>query len=357
MAKRIVSLKEEMVENVYTMEEIETIMEQEKYFPIEEDDDEEDEEGVLKYSNNRSQIWIKYMRSNTDYLIIDVTLRTKKKGKTPVHALRNTTDIKNMMDYFRDNEKYDEFMILMFGMLLARRIGDILSLKWSDFYYENGSKKETLNTLIEQKTDKIVEISVTNITWDYIDWYCNIKHINPMEHFNEDIFQCAYKDELGDNYTEEEYYEAIRKQSGMFRYEFKKNAEFNGIKEVSTHSLRKTFGYIAHQINKYDPDGLPVLQTIFGHSDIETTKRYIDIMSEKAEKMFNDVGKYISDIDNGVVPIIDNIPAIALKTNDMRDVILFVYNKGRENANITDLNVHMETMNKFLLMVEEMRLA
>ena len=125
--KLIDKIKEELVGNIFTNEEIDNIMEREKYYPVEQDED--DEEGILKYTNKRSQLWIKYVREEDDYLVSDITMRTKKNGKTTVHAFRNPDDIKKMMDYFRDNKKYDEFLIFMLGMLLARRIGDTLSLK------------------------------------------------------------------------------------------------------------------------------------------------------------------------------------------------------------------------------------
>ena len=238
----------------------------------------------------------------------------------------------------------------MLGLFLARRVGDTLSLKWSDFYEENGKRKRILNTLVEDKTEKTVKISITEITWKYIDWYCEVKYINPMEHFTEDIFQSVHKADLQNGYTEEEYKATIDKLAASFRYEFKKAAKANGIEGVSTHSMRKTFGYIAHEINRFDPDCLPVLQTVFGHDSAETTKIYIDVIPEKAEKMFNDVGKYICDIDNGIKPTIDNTPVIALKTNDLRDILTKAYKMGMDGGYDS-----MDAMNKLLTNVEEKR--
>ena len=347
-------IRKKIVDQVLTQEEIDQVLENEKYYPNENDDDEE--EDILKYTNNRSQIWVKYLASDGEYYVSDVTMKTKKRGKTTVHAFRKVEEIRGMMDYFRDRFMHDEFLVFMLGLLLARRIGDIVSLKWSDFYDENGRRKEIINTLIEQKTDKIIDITITDITWKYIDRYCELKNINPMEHFNEDIFLSLSDITLSKNYTEDEYMNVIRKRSSSFRYEFKKAADYNGIKNVSTHSMRKTFGYISHQINQFDPDCLPTLQTVLGHSDLETTKRYIDIMNEKAKKMFNDVAQYIHDVDNGVTPAIDNMPVIALKTNDLRDILILAYNKGNESrCNQTENG--MEIMNELLFMVEKLRVS
>lgn len=343
-------LKRELQDKLLTNEEIDITLAKNKYLPIEIDEDEE--EGILKYTNNRSQVWVRYIRDCKEYLVEDVTLRTKKNGNTKVRAFRTFEEIKVMMDYFRNDEDYDSFLIFVLGLFLARRIGDTISLKWSDFYHENGRKKEDLNTLVEAKTGKTINISITDVTWKYIDWYCEVKNIDPIQRLNDDIFQSRYKDELPESYSKKEYSEAINKQSASYRYKFKKAADYNNIENVSTHSTRKTFGYIAHMINKFDPDCLPVLQTVLGHNSIEDTKIYIDIMDEKAEKMYDDVANFIQDIDNGITPAIDNIPVVALKTNDLRDILRQAYMMGKNEK-----EDGIEAINELLLMVDRMRIS
>lgn len=350
--KIIDEIKNELIENIFTHDEIDKFMEVKKYYPIE-NDEEYDE--IFKYTNNRSEIWVKYIYENEEFLVCDVTMKTKKTGKTKVRALK-INEIKLFMDYFRENRQYDDFMIFISELLLARRIGDILSLKWSYFYYENGNHREYIKDLIEEKTDKIAKIYISPLMWKYIDWYCEVKNINPVNHLNEDIFSSKYKNELGNDYTKEEYYKAVGKQAKAFRYQLVKAADELGINGVSTHSLRKTFGHIAHEINQFDPDCLDVLQSIYVHESKETTKIYIDIIDEKASKFYNDVGKYVEDIDNGITPAIDNVPVIALKTNDLRDILLTAYNKGLENKNISDVNFHMQIMNDLMSIVEKQRL-
>lgn len=346
--KKIHILREELIGGVFSNSEIDSILEDEKYLPIE--CDEELENGILKYSNGKSQIWVKYIRENEEYLISHVTMKTKKSGKTETHAFRNVDDIKNMMDYFRNNNRYEDFLTFVLGLFLARRIGDTLSLKWSDFYYENGRKKETLNSLIEQKTDKIIDIHITDITWKYIDWYCEKKNINPMEHFLEDVIPSKRKDALPADHSAKEYWDAIEKQESDYRYRFKKAANYYGIKGVSTHSTRKTFVYIAHQLNKFDPDNWEVLKTITGHENIETLKRYSDIMNEKGQKMYADVGKYIEDIDNGIKPGFENMLVIALRTKDLREILYKAYRTGQENP---DGKNDIEIMNQLIQLVED----
>lgn len=93
-------LRDECIGNVFTIDELDCIMEEVKYFPSEYDD--EDEEGILKYSNGRSEIWFKFsMKDECEYLISDVTYKVKKNGKTQVHAFKNWT-IVNKKDTKRE---------------------------------------------------------------------------------------------------------------------------------------------------------------------------------------------------------------------------------------------------------------
>lgn len=325
---------------IVTIEELERLFEQNGYRSVENDDE---GDGVLKYTNGKSQLWAYYENCDDGLKVTSVTLSTKKKGRTTVHAFKNPEDIKKLLDYFWNNQKYDEYFISLLGMLLARRIGDTLSLKWSDFFYENGRKKSVLNTLVEQKTDKIVDIHLSETVWTYVEKFCSAKNINPMEHFNEFIFNTELKRNAR---TEKELDEAIKKQAACFRYEFKKAAEFIGVPDVSTHSLRKTYGYIAYSLNRYDPDCLDVLQSTLGHSDREITKRYIDVIDEKARKMFSDVSEFVEKIDHGEDCTINNHSVVAFKAEDFRGLVIDTIRQCKDGNGRTDIEILAEILEK-----------
>lgn len=80
---------------------------------------------------------------------------TKKKGKTEVQPFWNMEDIKNVIEWFEKNEEWDGYLITLLELLLGRRIGDTVMMKWSDLYYENGNRKSEIDTIEEQKTGKI----------------------------------------------------------------------------------------------------------------------------------------------------------------------------------------------------------
>lgn len=344
--KVIDKIREEMQNDILSLDDINDIMSSHQYSQIE---DEDDESNILKYSNGKSQIWLKYMSDGEEYIINEVTRCTKKRGKTEADPLYREEDIKAMMDYFRGNEKYTEFTIAVLEMLLARRIGDTVSLRWVDFYFENGRRKDSLNTLVEEKTDKIIDIAITNAVWKYLDYYCEKMGINPMDNLHGFVFPTEEKNKAK---TSKELEKAIDKHCASFRHQFKKMASDCKIPgNISTHTLRKTFGYFVHELNKFDPDCLQVEQTIFGHDSVETTKTYIGIMKQKSRKYFSDMGHLLEDIDEGRTYSIDNMPVIAVKTNDLRDILYAAIKSGREEE--TDI---AELLNRFISMVEVKRM-
>ena len=132
---------------------------------------------------------------------------TKKKGKTEVYPFWNLEDIKKMIDWFVDHKEWDGYLITMLELLLGRRIGDTVSMKWSDFYYENGNKKTELDDVEEQKTGKITRVPISNMVFEAIDMYCSSTNINPMEHYNEYIFSFPAKTSWISRYGNEIYKE------------------------------------------------------------------------------------------------------------------------------------------------------
>jgi site-specific recombinase XerD len=56
---------------------------------------------------------------------------------------------------------------------------------------------------------------------------------------------------------------------------------------VGTHSLRKTFGYHVWHNADDKEKALVMLMVIFNHASVATTKKYIGIMNEEVEDIFN----------------------------------------------------------------------
>lgn len=298
---------------------------------------------------------------------------TKKKGKTEVYPFWNLEDIKNVVGWFENNNEWDGYLITLLELLLGRRIGDTISMRWSDLYYENGNQREEVTTIEEQKTGKTTEIPIGNLVFEVVNKYCEKTNTNPMEHYNEFIFNfqsktawierasnpiysendldkwCEFlnkdlsdkrKEEiikgfnkqkeylsLGDYlYYEVEWTDVVKWHTNAYRNVFNKATEAVGITfPVSTHSLRKSFGYWIHQLHPFDPDCLISLSKLFNHATVQQTTDYIGLTKEKNRRYINNYNDLIKNVLDGKGDeIIKNSPVISLKSEDFGNIIMEV---------------------------------
>ena len=298
---------------------------------------------------------------------------TKKTGKTEVYPFWNMEDIKNVVEWFQKNDEWDGYLITLLELLLGRRIGDTVMMKWSDLYYENGKRKEEVNTIEEQKTGKTTNIPISDMVFEAVYEYLKHVGIDPMNHYNKYIFQYKPKTEwinrcmlnvyaensidawceklgkdlsdkrkekilkdfhkqnkwhsIGDYlYYEVEYADVVKWETDDYRKKLKKAVQDVGITySVSSHSLRKSFGYWIYKTHPFDSDCLLSLQQLFNHSDLQTTMHYIGLTEEKKKKYINDHGEFMHNVLAGKgEEIAKNMPVISLKSDDFGDIIMNV---------------------------------
>lgn len=296
---------------------------------------------------------------------------TKKKGKTECDPLWEMSDIKNVVEWFEKNNEWDGYLITLLELLLGRRIGDTVMMKWSDLYYENGNRKSEINTIEEQKTGKITNIPVSKMVWEAVDNYLSYVNVDPMEHYKEYIFQYQPKTEwinrriwdvydfndieewcnrlnkdfsdkrkekiltkfhkqkkylsLGEYlYWEVEYTDVMKWQTDDYRKKLKRAVrECNITYDVSTHSLRKSFAYWIYTMHPFDPNCPYSLQKMFNHSSILQTFDYMCVTKMRNKKYLEDHGDFIRNVlaEKGD-EIIKNMPVVSLKSDCFGDIIL-----------------------------------
>lgn len=117
--KKTDRLKEKLQDKIITMGELDNIMEDIEYNPVEIEDN---ESNVVKYTNGKSFLNIYVIRDGQEYMVTDITMSNKKRGSTTVRAFHTIEEIKGMMDWFRDNEQYDNFLTFMLGLFLAKMV-------------------------------------------------------------------------------------------------------------------------------------------------------------------------------------------------------------------------------------------
>ena len=184
--------------------------------------------------------------------------------------IKNTEDIKRLKNYFLDKGKLRNYAMVTVALNTSLRIGDLLSLRWEDVYnFKTGVYREHI-TLLEQKTGKRNIIAL------------NKEAIQALETLKGSLEDIAGKDYI--------FKSRVGLNQPIVRsYAFRiiKEAVCELILEgtISCHSLRKTFGY--HAWKKGVPPAL--IMSIYNHSSIEITKRYLSIDQDDKDEVFLDM--------------------------------------------------------------------
>ena len=334
---------------------------------------------------------------------------TKQEGSTKVDPFWNYKDIKGMMDWFIEHKQYDNYLIFMFGLLMGRRIGDTLSIKWENLYYKNGKLRDELY-IKEQKTGKTSEIFISPMMEDVINYYLEKTGKNPMNSYNEFVFIYRPKEEwlkrendnfykttnvdavqviedwtvyLGKDISESrkelihkdflkqlnsknkkktiyhnitdylyyyvEYMDIVKSQQDVYRKQLVLAAKEIGLKySVSTHSTRKTFGRITKIIHPNDIYCMQTLQDMFEHASEEQTRDYIGISKEKKKEFYYDIGDVIKRVSDGEEEIFaNNSPIVSLSHENLRNILMYcIQNKDNQ----------IEVFNQAMNMVDDLKI-
>lgn len=201
-----------------------------------------------------------------------------------VYPFSSEAEIKSMIDVFDnkinnapDDDKqwiaHRNKMLFLIGINLSLRISDLVTLKWNfflkddmtfrDFYKIQPKKTKKAGKFVTLYFNEVVKRTIT----DYIEQY-------PIENMDGFVFKSR---EGSGAITEKSVWKIIVDTAA------KAGIEHN----VGTHSLRKTFGYHVWHNAEDKEKALVMLMVIFNHSSVAITKKYIGIMSEEIEDVFN----------------------------------------------------------------------
>ena len=179
------------------------------------------------------------------------------------YPIRDYNDVLKLKDYFLDKKEYRNYMLIIFCLNTALRIGDIINMKWCDVLDEKGKIRSHI-VLHECKTGKNTKILMN-------------KHIKSAVRLY--IRNCSHSVYLFDNGLGGHI---SRVQAHRIIHEA---GDASGIGSISCHSLRKTFGYHAWK------NGVPpaLLMEIYNHSSYNVTKRYLGIIQDDKDTVFSKV--------------------------------------------------------------------
>lgn len=206
---------------------------------------------------------------------------------TSEHAaepIKDVHDIARISEYLISNGRYRDNMLFIVGINFGLRVSDLLQLKYYMLLDKDLSfrmtfpilEKKTRNT---RKVRKNRYITINDAVVEAVTMY--------LRFASENGISCRMDDYL----FKSESNRGSNQNRPLTRMSvdriLKGIADEVGIKtRVSTHTLRKTFGYHQMVMSGNDPRKLLLLQKMFGHSTSAQTLDYIGITSEEIEDAY-----------------------------------------------------------------------
>lgn len=181
--------------------------------------------------------------------------------------LKSKTEITRLKEYFIKKGEIRNYAMITLGLNTSIRISDLLNLQWADVYNFHLKRYRKHISIIEQKTEKHTMIPLNKEAKKALDYLMEQeKTITETDYI--------FKSRIGDN----------RPIGRTQAYRIIKHAteELNIEGTLACHSLRKTFGYQAWK------QGVPpaVIMSIYNHSSLEITKRYLSIDQDERDAVF-----------------------------------------------------------------------
>ena len=182
-----------------------------------------------------------------------------------VDPIRDVDDIERMKDYLLGKNQRD-YVLVVCGLYSGMRISDIIPLKVKDV-------QENHIRVIEQKTGKTKNFAINPALRKALSNYIKEHELKPYDY----LFQSRKRNRI-EGIT-------IGHIGRVAAYQVIKDAaEHVGLKNIGTHSLRKTFGY--HHYKQYH--NVAILMEIFNHSSPDITLRYIGYKQDEIDKYMVD---------------------------------------------------------------------
>lgn len=184
-----------------------------------------------------------------------------------VQPLRDKKDIEKMKSYLKDRNPRD-YLMFMIGISSALRISDILKLKVSDVW--DGKKVNAHVDVRETKTDKGKRFAISPNLEKALRDYIKSNQLSLDDY----LITSNKPDKDGNS-------KPISRQQA---HDILSNAaDWIGIIDpVSTHTMRKTWGYWAYKSGV----SLALIMEALNHSSIANTKKYLGITQDDLDEVY-----------------------------------------------------------------------
>lgn len=191
--------------------------------------------------------------------------------------IKDMADILRIREYLIQSKRWRDNMLFICGINFGLRVSDLRLLRFCDLIDESMNFKESL-VLIEQKTSNTRRVkrnrhlSINNAVIEAVTLYLENVHGVKLSDY---LFRC--ESNRGKNSGKPIHRNSIDEiLKGIAR-------DLGLTMRVSTHTLRKTFGYHQMVMGGNDHRTLLLLQKMFGHSSAGQTLEYIGITRDEIE--------------------------------------------------------------------------
>ena len=227
------------------------------------------------------------VRRQLDPSLIQAATEEVASLATSEHAaepIKDVDDILKVSRYLVANGRYRDNMLFIVGINFGLRVSDLLQLRFSmlldnDLVFRSSFpilEKKTSNT---RRVKKNRYITINEAAIDAITMYLKeMAKQGKAVHLSDYLFRgesnrCGNQNKPMSRVSVDRLLKSIAREVGLTT-------------KVSTHTLRKTFGYHQMVMSGNDPRKLLLLQKMFGHSTAAQTLDYIGITSEEIEDAY-----------------------------------------------------------------------
>ena len=196
--------------------------------------------------------------------------------------IKSIEDIRMISRYLIDQERYRDNMLFIVGINFGLRVSDLIRLRFATLINEDLTFKTTfpileIKTRNTRKVKKNRYITINDAVMDAVILYLN----NSPSSLSDYMFRS--ESNRGKNQNNPLSRKSVDRILKGIAGDLHLDAH------VSTHTLRKTFGYHQMLMSNNDPRKLLLLQKIFGHSSVAQTLEYIGITEEEIADAYQEL--------------------------------------------------------------------
>ena len=160
-----------------------------------------------------------------------------------------------------------DLLLFKIGINVGMRVNDLLSIEWKDIFKPGTKQFNEYFTPKEQKTKKVRQIFINKSFRAAVKEY--LKYI-PDAKLEGYVFTNRQGNRLSDA--------SVDKIMKLLEKEL-------NLKNLSTHSLRKTFAYHLYM----QTNDISLIQEILQHSSVAVTRRYLGLTQDVKKKAYNEL--------------------------------------------------------------------